>query len=325
MAVKKIGKFWHVRFEMQPYGEIKRSSKSTVRAEAVKYEKALRQKLQNEIRTGQLPNQKSWDDAVIRWIEAGAQQSWQPKIDQLTPYFEGTLLVDAPKIASEMTHQLLLKGLKPTTINRRLAAVRRVLRLAHREWDWIDQPLADKIQLQSEKGTAREIYLSKAEVKAIFNGMVAQHKPSFQKNASKVKIALLLMVNTGMRKSELLRLQPEDWKPPNLLVRQSKSGKPRAVPVPEMVHWICEDHLPIQATGSMMRSWWETGRAAAGLQHVRMHDLRHTFASWYAENPESTLQQLRDILGHSNLAVTSRYTHVMGNSLPAVNGLNLEI
>ena len=49
------------------------------------------------------------------------------------------------------------------------------------------------------------------------------------------------------------------------------------------------------------------GRAAeAGLVTIRLHDLRHTFASWYMMNG-GDLYELAKILGHSNIKMTERY------------------
>ena len=45
-------------------------------------------------------------------------------------------------------------------------------------------------------------------------------------------------------------------------------------------------------------------------RHVRFHDLRHTAASWWAQ-AGANLTVLRDLLGHSTLAMTSRYAHLM--------------
>jgi hypothetical protein len=42
----------------------------------------------------------------------------------------------------------------------------------------------------------------------------------------------------------------------------------------------------------------------------RLDFLRHSFASWLAQDPEAPLAVLRDILGHSNLSVTSKYAHL---------------
>lgn len=47
-----------------------------------------------------------------------------------------------------------------------------------------------------------------------------------------------------------------------------------------------------------------------GNEHVRLHNLRHTFASWIASNPGIPLTKLRDLLGHSSLAASSKYAHL---------------
>ena len=50
-----------------------------------------------------------------------------------------------------------------------------------------------------------------------------------------------------------------------------------------------------------------------------MHDLRHTFASWIASDPNIAPAMLRDLLGHSSLIVTDKYTHLQGNTFEAVS------
>lgn len=325
MAVYKRGEIWHIRFEKKPFGQIKQSSGSTRKTDALALETKIRADLQQRLLNGHLgkARSRSWDEAVIRWIESGAPDSWLPKIRQLRPYFDGSDLIDAPYIASEMKLELRKQKLSPCTINRRLAAVRRVLNLAYREWDWIDFPLAEKIKLESELGTEREVYLSREQFKLLFDSMLPERKGA---NIENVKIGLLLLVNTGLRESELLRLTAGDWRNPRLVVTKGKTGKPRSIPVHPVVHWICDEHLPIKVTRAQLRYWWDKGRDEAKLQHVRKHDLRHTFASWYADDPRATLQQLRDILGHSNLAVTSRYTHLLpGHEMPDSVGFNIAI
>lgn len=49
-------------------------------------------------------------------------------------------------------------------------------------------------------------------------------------------------------------------------------------------------------------------REDAGLPHVRLHDLRHAYGTWLAESGVP-LTDVRDLMGHSSLAVTSRYAH----------------
>jgi site-specific recombinase XerD len=85
-----------------------------------------------------------------------------------------------------------------------------------------------------------------------------------------------------------------------VLDAKTKDRKPRAVPLP-----------PAAA------------REAAGLPHVRFHDVRHTYASWLVQQGQP-LAAVRDLLGHSSLAVTSRYSHLAPEHLKkAVAGLKL--
>lgn len=323
MSVYKRGGIWYVRFEKAPFGEVRRSSGSTRKADAIALEIKLKEELRQRVVDGKLdkPNARLWDDAVIRFMESGAPASWTPKLRQIRPWMDGISMDAAPAVAMDMKADLLKSGLSPCTINRRLAAVKRILRLAFREWNWLEQPLDQRIIMCSEKGTAREVYLTQDEVAALFQ-FIEPSRTTGTASAEAVKIALLLLCNTGLRVSEARRLTPADWQPPNLIVRRSKSGKPRAVPVHPIVHWICDEHLPLAVNANTLRYWWEKGRRLAGLEHVRMHDLRHAFASWYAANPEATMAGLRDVLGHSNLAVTSRYAHLMQSGVAPV-GLDL--
>ncbi len=48
-----------------------------------------------------------------------------------------------------------------------------------------------------------------------------------------------------------------------------------------------------------------------GMQGFRVHDTRHSHASWLANDPRVPIAAVRDRLGHSSIAVTSRYVHIM--------------
>ena len=50
-----------------------------------------------------------------------------------------------------------------------------------------------------------------------------------------------------------------------------------------------------------------------------MHDLRHTFASWIASDPNIAPAMRRGLLGHSSLLVTDKYTHLQGSTFEAVS------
>ena len=64
---------------------------------------------------------------------------------------------------------------------------------------------------------------------------------------------------------------------------------------------------------------WTRLRKKAGLPHLRIHDLRHQFASFLV-NSGRTLYEVQQILGHSRSVVTERYAHLSTRSLQAAAG-----
>jgi integrase len=61
---------------------------------------------------------------------------------------------------------------------------------------------------------------------------------------------------------------------------------------------------------------WTRLRALAGLPHLRLHDLRHQYASFLV-NSGRTLYEVQQILGHSDSKVTARYSHLSTKTLQA--------
>jgi len=59
---------------------------------------------------------------------------------------------------------------------------------------------------------------------------------------------------------------------------------------------------------------WSRLRSKAGLPQLRIHDLRHQFASFLV-NSGRTLYEVQSILGHSDAKVTQRYAHLSSRSL----------
>ena len=59
---------------------------------------------------------------------------------------------------------------------------------------------------------------------------------------------------------------------------------------------------------------WDTARQKAGLKDVRIHDLRHSFAS-YLINQGHSLYEVQNLLGHTQVKTTQRYAHLSQDSL----------
>ncbi|MSQ56018.1 MAG: site-specific integrase [Limnohabitans sp.] len=104
-----------------------------------------------------------------------------------------------------------------------------------------------------------------------------------------------------------------------------KLGKPRHVPLSDgvitllesMPRYNCDWAFPNPKTLKPYQSIyhsWHTARKAAGLSDVRIHDLRHTFASFLV-NSGRTLYEVQLLLGHTQIKTTQRYSHLSQDAL----------
>lgn len=216
----------------------------------------------------------------------------------LRQWTAGRVLDELPDVAAKLTADGVASGLKPASVNRYLAILRRVGNLAG-DWGWTDRPLGRRVKLLSGE-QARHVYLTAAEVRRLVDAC----------RLPEARDLILFASLTGLRRSEILRLTPENIRAGAVVLdAQTKSGRPRVVPLPEQAARIAQERLPFTIGAPLLHKVFNEARETAGLPHVRLHDLRHTFASWLAQGGAS-MAVLRDLLGHSSLAVTSRYAHL---------------
>jgi len=140
--------------------------------------------------------------------------------------------------------------------------------------------------------------------------------------------AILLLMLTGARRNEITQAKWEHvlWKERKLLVPLSKSGKPRWIALSTSAMSLLDsipklnggDYVfPSPITGRPCPSlWfpWRRIRARAGLADVRLHDLRHSFASFLV-NEGVSLYVVQALLGHANARTTQRYAHLASDTL----------
>lgn len=142
---------------------------------------------------------------------------------------------------------------------------------------------------------------------------------------------VLFLLYTGARKREVLDakwadidLEQRSWRIP-----KTKSGKVRHVPLSEgaleVIAKVKEKYgkhaftfiFPNEKTGlpfvSIFYSW-DAARQRAGLDYVRIHDLRHSFASFLV-NAGRSLYEVQEILGHADSRTTTRYAHLSRDRL----------
>lgn len=137
--------------------------------------------------------------------------------------------------------------------------------------------------------------------------------------------AVTLLLLTGCRRGEVLGLQWEDVRGNRLKLRDSKTGsrtvwlgdEARAVidTLPRIrnnpwLFWNARFRRPMRD----VQHYWTEFQEKFGLKGVRLHDLRHTFASHAAMGKE-TLPMIGRLLGHANPQSTSRYAHFADDHL----------
>ena len=129
-----------------------------------------------------------------------------------------------------------------------------------------------------------------------------------------------LLLHTGCRRSELLMLRWSEYREGKLHLCDSKAG-PRTVwlssaarqildNLPRFGPWVfprrCGSHHLSRAS---LNRFWQSIRITAGIKDVRLHDLRHSYASVALAHGE-TILTIGRLLGHNNPATTLKYTHL---------------
>ena len=171
----------------------------------------------------------------------------------------------------------------------------------------------------------RERFLTDAEFERL--GRVLDEAESTGGASASAVAALRLLMLTGCRKSEILTLRWEDvaLDASELRLADAKTGartvplSPTAVRVLEGLPRLPGDPWVItgKKPGTNMRKLddaWQRLRARAGLEDVRIHDLRHSYASRALALGES-LPMIGKLLGHTQIETTARYAHLALDSV----------
>lgn len=301
MSAFKRGRSWYARFELGGQQFKKSLGIGSTRQDALEWEARVR-KDHVAGKLGRAP-ERSIDEAVNRWLDGEAKNHADVKGDEARarawlPFIEGRPLSAAVEVYATAKGAWMAADLSPATINRRIALLRRVCRLAHGEWGWLDLDVSRKLRaLPGEK--SRTVFLDREQV------MILVHAAP-----KALGDAILLSAYTGLRQGELLRLTPADAVDGCVIVRKGKTATSvRTVPVPRPALPILA-RLPIAYSKGQLRHAFDSVREVCGMEHVRWHDLRHAYGSWLAQSGASG-PVIRDAMGHSNLSVTSRYLHTV--------------
>ncbi len=220
---------------------------------------------------------------------------------------------------------LLDEGLSPASADHHIKLLRRVLNLAC-QWELLAVNPLKGIPLFMVNNEV-ENYLDEDQTQALLEVLKTDANRS-------VCHILMFLISTGARLNEALTatwknvsIEGGVWK---VDATRSKSKKVRSIPLNDSALWVLEQlpskgksaylfPSPVKAADgkdepyvTISRAWYRI-RKIAGVS-VRIHDLRHSFASRLVCNGRS-LYEVQQILGHSDPKVTMRYAHLSSRAL----------
>jgi integrase len=313
MGIYKRGKTWWIDWHDQNHQRVQESSHSSNRRNA----ESLLAMRRAEVLRGvyKRPVKITFGEFGTRYMEyaKGNKRSWlrdQQMLDLTTFFGNEGQLTDITAVDIEGYKLRRRNSVSGSTVNRELALLKRMFNLAI-DWDlFLDLNRVRRVKFFQELNIGRRVLSPDEEEKLVQNAA-----PFLQ---GLIQFAL----NTGLRVGELFVLPwfSVDLEEGILNVFAPKTQKTRAVPINSVARKILEAWA-LNRKNEFVFYNHETGKPfvdlkagfalackKAGITGVTWHSLRHTFASRLL-NRGADIVTVQQLLGHSTVTVTMRYTH----------------
>lgn len=252
--------------------------------------------------TGIEPASALIDTAVAHYLrDKTALKSYQSVIENLAAIawaYTGKTLAQLPEVAQlvNATRQGVREGkvLSDATVKNRLALLKAACRWA---WKRHGMGAADPtVRMQMPRvRNEREVYGTRLQMLKLARAA----------DRADVRILIRTAFYTGMRLGELQRVVVEGGA---LHLADTKNGERRSVPAHPRIR-TCLRHLPLTTPRSTLQRGWQRARRKAKLEHLHLHDLRHSAASEMI-NAGVDLHTVGVVLGHKDPRSTKRYAHL---------------
>tara|TARA_R100000458_G_scaffold59118_2_gene68789 strand:+ start:203 stop:1027 length:825 start_codon:yes stop_codon:yes gene_type:complete len=235
------------------------------------------------------------------WAHTKGEVTALRNSEEVVNHFHTDTLVSEirPFHISEFVSSLRSKGNSPGTINRKLAALSKMLTVAYRN-EWIDS--RPHIPRQKEP-THRIRWITKDEERQ----MAVHSYPHFAR-------LWTVLIDTGLRVGEALRLPAADvdLDQNRIHVWDTKSDKPRSIPMTKRVRDILSAGTFFNITQDQVNYQWNRMKSAMDLHDDKFfvpHICRHTFASRLVQRGVG-ITVVQQLCGHKTLEITLRYAHL---------------
>lgn len=245
------------------------------------------------------------EDATFRYFERF--MALMGKDLQVMSIDERALVAFAAKLRGQSD-----RIISAVTINRHFSMLRAAMRYANRVYK-AQMPTIDWTTIRARENEPRVRYASAPDLAAL---LAAAHP--------RVRPIIIAAISTGLRKGNLLgiRWHQVDMQGRTITIPRSKGHKPLVLRIAAPL-LAALSTMPVRRPESRVfdirnfRRLWVAAKADAGIQNLRFHDLRHTFATHALMNGAS-LAELQRALGHSDIKTTMRYAHVEADAVASV-------
>ena len=227
----------------------------------------------------------------------------------LTPFFGGMRLKDISPLEVEKYRAVRLRSVSKSSTNREMALLKVMFNLAI-DWGFVSENPLRKVKMFSEKDNLKERVLTEDEEARLLAASAPHLRP-----------IITGLLTTGARRSELMALRwiSVDFERGTVLLTKTKAGRNRVIPINAELHEVLTalksrskseyvftgpEGRPVKS----VRGAFVSACRRAGLKGLRLHDLRHTFATRLIRRGVDIIT-VQSLLGHSSVTTTQRYTH----------------
>jgi len=257
------------------------------------------------------------NEYLERHLKLNCSSGWarkaQVNINRLGQFFCRKYLHEITPLSIEKFKEERLKEVCSSSVNKDISCLRAMFNKAV-DWGKFEgqNPVEKTKFLKVDNKRLR--YLEKEEIPVLISNCSPHLKP-----------IVIVALNTGMRKSEILGLKwrDVDFKRGVIQLLKTKNNKPRHIPMNEMVKQALievrkEPESPYVFTNRNDKPFVDLKRSftsalkKSNIKDFRFHDLRHAFASQLVMSGVN-LNTVRELLGHSSLEMTLRYAHLSPN------------
>ncbi|MBI5374181.1 MAG: site-specific integrase [Candidatus Schekmanbacteria bacterium] len=315
MAIFKKGDNWYIDYYVKGKRKRKKVSSSKKLAEQVLMD--VHVKIAKEEYLGVYSDRKIvFEDFTKEYLDysrANKEPSSYKRdclsISTMKKTFEGHFLFEITPQMIEKYKAERLKSVSPATVNRELSCLKHMYTKAV-EWKVVTASPLKGVKLFKEP-PGRLRYLSAQDVEILLKACSNHLKP-----------IVVMALNTGMRKSEILNLKwsQVDLKNRKLSVIKTKNNEVRVIPINETLSkelHILSKNVKSQFVFSDefgtpfgdIKKGFAAALRRAKIEDFRFHDLRHTFGSHMVMSGVD-LRTVQQIMGHKDIKMTMRYSHL---------------